>query len=196
MNKLYVKKIFVYLFCLLTILSAILSFRFNINLSNIFGEYVLNEFLLNHDIQAKSGGSVSDIFVNWKYLQLLNSDINNLLLIELGKDTTLKNFPLHSIIFSQFDYLAKNMKNYLLIFFLFSFLIPFIFYLSLKEKFKNIDNLDLLVLVSLIIIFPSFQYSAIWGNSHNTSLIFFILSILFHQKLINQNYNTHTTTIY
>ena len=100
MNKLYVKKNFVYLFCLLTILSAILSFRFNINLSNILGEYVLNEFLLNHDIQAKSGGSVSDIFVNWKYLQLLNSNINNLLLIELGKDTTLKNFPLHSIIFS------------------------------------------------------------------------------------------------
>ena len=93
MNKLYVKKNFVYLFCLLTILSAILSFRFNINLSNIFGEYVLNEFLLNHDIQAKSGGSVSDIMVNWKYLQLLNSNINNLLLIELGTDTTLKNFP-------------------------------------------------------------------------------------------------------
>ena len=195
MNKLHVKKIFVYLFCLLAILSAILSFRFNINLSNIFGEYVLNEFLLNHDIQAKSGGSVSDILVNWKYLQLLNSDINNLLLIELGKDTTLKNFPLHSIIFSQFDYLAKNIKNYLLIFFLFSFLIPFIFYLSLKEKFKNIDNLDLLVLVSLIIIFPSFQYSAIWGNSHNTSLIFFILSILFHQKLINQNYNSYNLQI-
>ena len=128
-------------------------------------------------------------------MQLLNSNINNLLLIELGKDTTLKNFPLHNIIFSQFDYLAKNMKNYLLIFFLFSFLIPFIFYLSLKEKFKNIDNLDLLVLASLIIIFPSFQYSAIWGNSHNTSLIFFILSILFHQKLINQNYNSYNLQI-
>ena len=47
-----------YIFLIVCITTTILSFIFKINLSNIFGEYILNEYLLNFDIKTKTGGAV------------------------------------------------------------------------------------------------------------------------------------------
>ena len=48
----------------------------------------------------------------------------------------------------------------------------------------------LILLCSLVYLFPVFQYSAIWGNNHITALIFFTIGIFFHLKLKDCNYKS------
>ena len=47
-------------------------------------------FVFNYDISG--GGSTSDFETHWKYIKILNSDLNNLFNIELGKDLFLQGF--------------------------------------------------------------------------------------------------------
>ena len=66
--------------------------------------------------------------------------------------------------------------------------IPFLFYLCLIERFDNFNKYLLLLISSLVLYFPTFQYSAIWGNNHLTAIFFFLLGTLFHLKLIKSEY--------
>ena len=177
-----------YLFCFICLTTFIISYFFKINLSNIFGQTELNAFLFQYKIFTKDGGVVSDLATHWNYIEALRSDLKNLLFFKMGEDTNLINFPLHNIIFSQIYFLADDIRIYLLFFFILSLLLPIILYLNLKEtygeKFKSIN----IIICSLILILPAFQYSAIWGNNHITALIFFLTATLFHIKLKKTNY--------
>ena len=183
MDNLIQKKVFVYIFCFFCICSITISFIYKINLSNIFGEIAPNAYLLQKNIYAKTGGVVSDLMTHWEYIQILKSDITNLFSFEMGVDTKLLNFPLHHIIFSQIYFLADNFNNYLFFFFCFSLVIPFLFYLNMCEIFQNLEKRKILLISSLIYIFPVFQYTAIWGNNHITAIFFFLIGTLFHLKL-------------
>ncbi len=108
----------------------------------------------------------------------------------MGVDTNLINFPLHNIIFSQIYFFNDSLKNYLIIVFVTSLLLPIIFFLCLRNKFKNINKYNLILLSSLIYLFPAFQYSAIWGNNHIIALIFLTIGIFFHLRLKDCNYNS------
>ncbi len=147
-----------------------------------------NLYLLKFGIYTKNGGVVSDLVTHWNYILALRENLQNIILYTMGEDTKLINFPLHNIIFSQFYILTENIKNYLNFYFVFSMLMPFFFYLCLREKFKEINKLILLIFSSIIYLLPVFQYTAIWGNSHITSLFFFLIGILFHIKFRNSNY--------
>ena len=70
----------------------------------------------------------------------------------------------------------------------FSLFLPLILYFSLKERFKILDKSTLILLSSIILIFPVFQFSAIWGNNHNTALIFFSLGILFLNSFVKTDF--------
>jgi len=153
-----------------------------VNLSNLFSSSEINKFLLEYNIFTRDGGIVSDLLTHWKYIQALRNDLNNLLIYEMGKDTKLINFPLHNIIFSQIYFLADNLKKYLLFFFLMSLILPYIFYKNLNLIYKNINKETLILISSLILIFPAFQYSAIWGSSHITALCFFLIGSHFYLK--------------
>ncbi len=77
--------------------------------------------------------------------------------------------------------------SYLLI----SSVIPIIFYISLKKKFKGVDK-NILFLISLIIFLsPYFRSSATWITTDNFAIIFFILSVNkyldLEKKYTNQN---------
>jgi len=133
---------------------------------------------------------VNDLATHWQYITYLKESIINLFKLEMGVDTNLLNFPLHNIIFSQIYFFNDSLKNYLFIVFIISLLLPIIFFLCLRTKFKNINNYNLILLSSLIYILPAFQYSAIWGNNHITALIFLTIGIFFHLKLKNCNYSS------
>ena len=77
-----------------------------------------------------------------------------------------------------------------------SFLLPLILYFLLKERFENLDKYSILILSSLIFILPVFQYSAIWGNNHNTALIFFSLGIFYFNYFIKTNHKKNTKLIF
>ena len=97
----------------------------------------------------------------------------------MGKDTNLINFPLHHIIFSQLSFI-DSINKYLISNFIICLFFPIIFYFSLSKRFENSYKLNLILISSLIYIFPAFQYSAIWGNNHITALIFFSIGIYFY----------------
>ena len=71
---------------------------------------------------------------------------------------------------------------------LFSCLLPYIFYLIIKTKYKI--NTDYIFIFSLIIFFsPYFRSSAIWLLGDNLSLVFFSLTVLFFLKIENEKEN-------
>ena len=172
--------IFFLIFCIST---PIISFLFKINLSNIFGSKILNDYLLLYNIEARTGGVVSDFKSHWEYIKLLKDDLSNLFKLTLGVDEKAKliNFPLHHIIFSQLFFI-ETLSQYLITFFILSFLLPIIFYRILKKNFQNLNKLNLFLITFIILILPGFQYSAIWGNNHITALIFFSLGIYYLQE--------------
>ena len=172
-------KYFIYSFATLLIFSSIISFQLKINLSNIFGTFFYNEYLLNYNIQTKGGGVVNDLKTHWNYILLLKEDLSNLLSLTMGKDTNLINFPLHHIIFSQLSFI-DSINKYLISNFIICLFFPMIFYFSLSKRFENSYKLNLILISSLIYIFPVFQYSSIWGNNHITALIFFSIGIYFY----------------
>ena len=63
---------------------------------------------------------------------------------------------------------------------------PIIFFFSLSKRFENFNKLNLIIISSLIYIFPSFQYNSIWGNNHITALIFFSIGIYFYNIFNNE----------
>ena len=187
-------KYFFWIFTTLLITSLLISFSLKINLSNVLGIYSNNEYLLNYGIEAKNGGVVNDLRTHWEYIIALKEDLNNLFIYTLGDDTNLINYPLHNLIFSQLDFI-KSLNDYLITILFISLILPLIFYLSLKTRFKNLDKSVIIILSSIILIFPAFQYSAIWGNNHNTALIFFTLGIFYLNSFIKENFTNNRKLI-
>ena len=186
---------FVWIFTTLFVITLLISFFLKINLSNILGTFAYNSYLLNYDIQTKTGGVVSDLVTHWNYIVFLKKDLNNLFILTMGEDVNLINFPLHHLIFSQLNFI-NSINSYLVSVLIISFLLPLILYQVLKKRFENFDKSIILVLSSLIFILPVFQYSAIWGNNHNTALIFFSLGILYFNSFIKKNFRENTKLIF
>ncbi len=187
LDKLFTNRYFIWVFTALFITTLLLSFLLKINLSNILGTFTYNEYLLEQGIQTKAGGVVNDLATHWKYIISLKEDLKNLLILTLGKDSKLINYPLHHLIFSQFSFI-NSLNTYLITVLVISLSLPFILYASLKKRFENLNKSTILILSSLILIFPVFQYSAIWGNNHNTALIFFSLGIYYLNSFISTNF--------
>ena len=186
---------FVWIFTTLFVITLLISFFLKINLSNILGTFAYNSYLLNYDIQTKTGGVVSDLVTHWNYIVFLKKDFNNLFILTMGEDVNLINFPLHHLIFSQLNFI-NSINSYLVSVLIISFLLPLILYQVLKKRFENFDKSIILVLSSLIFILPVFQYSAIWGNNHNTALIFFSLGIFYFNSFIKKNFRENTKLIF
>jgi len=67
-----------------------------------------------------------------------------------------------------------------------SIIIPLIFYICLKEKYKELDK-NILFLISLfILISPCFRSYAIWAGDVNLALLFLLLGIFFYLKFTNE----------
>ena len=76
--------------------------------------------------------------------------------------------------------------NFLRLFYLhFSVIIPLIFYICLKEKYKKLDTNILLFVSLFILISPCFRSYAIWVGDLNLALFFLLLGIFFYLKFTN-----------
>ena len=191
------KKIIIYCFSITALLSAIISFYLNINLSVINLDSVFknvadsasNEYLLKEfGIKTKDGGASSDLETHWHYIQILRENLTNLFVYEFGKDHKVLSYPLHHIIISQLPIIGSQIKFYLISFFGVSLFLPVLFYKCLIIRFPKVEKIKLLNVASLVYILPAYQYSAIWGNPHITALFFLLFSIYFFLKLENLNY--------
>ena len=195
LDKLMINRYFVWISTTLFISTLLISFLLKINLSNILGTFTYNPYLLEEDIQTKAGGVVSDLVTHWNYIILLKKDIGNLLILTMGEDVNLINFPLHHLIFSQLNFI-NSLNTYLVSVLVISFFLPVILYFLLKDRFESLDKPTILILSSLVFILPVFKYSAIWGNNHNTALIFFSLGIYYFNSFIKTNLKKNKKLIF
>ena len=139
-------------------------------------------FFLRFDIS--NGGSSSDLYYHWIYIVALNQDIS--ILLDYNHTTIngfSQHYPLHHIIISRFDFLSTKQENYLNSYFIFSVFLPVLFYYCLENRFPELEFKKKIFISSIIYLLPGYQSSAIWGNSHISSLFFFLGSIYFLNNL-------------
>ena len=166
-------------------------------LSMLFGFYS-NENL--------TGGAIRDF---GSYVQMLNIAKKDLfeffnIFSNLSMDHSPFYFALMTVIQSFFDGITLNVNTnteiyhyhldvygaeygFLRLFYLhLSVAIPLIFYICLKEKYKELDK-NILFLISLfILISPCFRSYAIWIGDLNLALLFLLLGIFFYLKFTNE----------
>ena len=162
---------YTYIFIILSTL--IFSFLFKIDISN--------------------GGASRDLYHHWSFIEALNNGLGILLQDDLFiKNAYPSHSPLHHIIFSRFDFLSNDLDSYLNFYFIFSLFLPVIFYFCIDNRFPEIEISKKIFISAIIYFFPNYQASAIWGNSHITSLAFFLLSLYFLinlEKIKNKKVN-------
>lgn len=78
---------------------------------------------------------------------------------------------------------------------IFSLLAPYILYLCIKEKYKNINYEIILLLSCIILLSPFYRTSSFWGMEIQYGIISSLLSILFFLK-INNKENTSYKNIF
>ena len=120
-----------------------------------------------------SGGFIADYKNTWGYIEALKTNIFTL----PGSWTV--HTPFHYIIISQLDLLFQNEIFLKLIFLFFCLSIPIFFLSCLRIKYPEISINNLVLITTIIFIFPAFRSSIIWVNAHATAMIFFLIFLYF-----------------
>ena len=132
------------------------------------------------EIDISSGGASKDLKYHWNYILGLNENLK--VLLEYNHNYKYKypqHFPLHHILISRLDYLSTDLNTYLNFYFVFSLFLPVLFYYCLDNRFPEIEFKKKIFISLIIYLLPNYQAAAIWGNSHISSLVFFLGSIYF-----------------
>ena len=130
------------------------------------------------DENSAGGGSyVGDWVFLWPNLELF---IDN----DLYTAITHKNFltnrsPLLYILHASLNPFVDNAIAYRRSVFVISLVVPILFYLCLKQKFKKENNLTLLLIASTVFLSPYYRTSAYWGLEENYGFIVLLLTFLF-----------------
>jgi len=91
-------------------------------------------------------------------------------------------YPLHYYLLSRLDLIFNDPLIVRLIICFISMIVPYIFFVALKEKYKN-KNINILFIICLSIFFiPAFRYSSVWANDRITTDIFILLGCYFFFK--------------
>ena len=150
-----------------------LGFSFIIFFSFIAG-FVLREN------SAGAGGINGDFYLIWKNLELFKSGILNNLNSEEYNDSRT---PLAYILHVLFNPFIETQNQFRLSVLFISILCPIVFYLTLREKYKNIDNSLIVLISSLILLSPYFRTTAFWGLGENYAILFVLISFFLFKKI-------------
>ena len=142
---------------------------------------------------AGAGGFNGDFKNTWGNLQLfLNNDISTALRITASADQEIfvsARTPLIYILHKLFNPFVKNEIIFIRSVFFISLLLPFLFYLCLREKFKEKENLLLILISSIVLLSPYFRTSSFWAGEENFGLISLLISFIFLNKFLSNNKN-------
>ena len=151
----------------------------NIHLSNLFIYFLcclslLLSFYLNED------GSYlpfsMDFKDTWPYVLKLKENF----LTDPYPHTV--HYPLHYYLLSRLDLVFNDPLIVRLVICFISMALPYIFFVALKEKYKE-KNINILFIICLSIFFiPAFRYSSVWANDRITTDIFILLGCYFFFK--------------
>ena len=147
------KRFYIYLFCIFT----------------LFISYLLGE--------NSSGGAKIDNIITFQFVENFKYGFSN------GLNYFISTNQIHSPIFyflkAKF-LLISNEEIFSLTYLLLSSLIPLFFYKTLKKKFINSENKNILFAISLLIFLsPYFRSSTVWTTNDNLALLFVTISLYF-----------------
>ena len=149
---------------------------------------------------AGAGTFEGDFVGFWKNLQtFLNNDIPAALKFTAELDVGGENYkssrtPLLYILHKLFNPFVENKISFVRSVFAISLSVPVLFYLCLRQKFKNEENLLLVLISSTVCLSPYFRTSAYWGLEENFGIISALLTFLFlnqflsDEKSVSKNY--------
>ena len=156
-----------------------------LSISSFFIGYIYDE--------NSAGGGPTDFTHTWANLHtFLNNSISKGINLTTTYDPeiyTSARTPLIYIFHKLFNPFVGNEIIFRTSVFCLSLLVPFLFYLCLKQKFKKEENLLLILISTTIFLSPFFRTSAYWGNEENFGLITLLLSFLFLDKFLHNNNN-------
>ena len=139
---------------------------------------------------AGAGSFDSDFGSIWRNLQIF---INNDIISSLNHpDYFDSRLPIAYLMHEFFNPFIETKIGYRRSVFVISLILPVLFFLCLKQKFKQTDNLLLLLVSSTIFLSPYFRTSAYWGLEENYGLIFLLLTFLaLNYFLYNENLRSY-----
>jgi hypothetical protein len=148
------KRIFSIIFLLLTIISFFFGFFLREN---------------------SAGGGFTDSIWEWNNFSLLKKDFS----LFLTKDYYAGRFPFYHFLNIKLNPLINNNKDFINYNFLYSILVPILFYIALKKNFIQLANYKIYLIVTIILLNPYFRTSSYWGLQENLAYIFLFLSFIF-----------------
>ena len=134
--------------------------------------------------ENSAGGGIYDSIHEWDYHLLLKKDIFNFLTPEYEASR----FPFSLILNIFINPFIQNQSDFILSFFIYSFVLIFLFYFGLKKILKISDTNKLLVLTSILLLIPYFRTSSFWGLQENLSYIFLVSTFLFYERENKNNF--------
>jgi len=145
---------------------------------------------------SAGGGTLKgDFVILWKNLQtFLNNDLKTA--IKFTTEINHENFqssrtPLLYILHKLFNPFAENQVYFIRSVFVISLLVPVLFYLCLRQKFKSEENLLLILISSTVLLSPYFRTSSYWGLEENYGLVCLLVSFLFLDKFLTKVRNNN-----
>ncbi len=148
-------------------------------------------FFINEN---SAGGGPIDLNLTWKNLKMFESNtLFDAIKITASADSNLfqsSRIPGVYIFHKLFNPFTENTDEFRLSIFFFSILIPITLYVALKIKFKNIDQVYLILISSLVFLSPYFRTSAYWGNEENFGILSLIISYIFLQLYMKEKDRT------
>jgi|TARA_B100000929_G_scaffold184206_1_gene145881 hypothetical protein len=140
---------------------------------------------------AGAGTLYHDFNNVWKNLQTFqNNDLGTAINFTAGSDREIfqsSRTPLIYILHKIFNPFTGNKISFINSVFVISLSVPILFYLSLKQKFKNEDNLLLILISSTVCLSPFFRTSSYWGLEENYSIITLLLTFIFLNQFLSNN---------
>jgi hypothetical protein len=146
----------------------------------IFFLIILSYFLGFFLRENSAGGGPQDLEHEWKNYNLLKENFLNF----LNYNYEASRFPLFHYLNIFINPHVLNKEDFILYLFLYSFLVPILFFFSVKLNFKYLPNYKIYLIISIIFLSPYFRTSSFWGLQENLAYIFFFLSLICYQSSI------------
>jgi len=138
--------------------------------------------------ENSSGGAKIDFEILYPYIENLRINFKEGFYIYVNKPGVLIHSPFFNSIISILLKIYNNLTVINISYLLLCSILPFIFYLIIKAKYKLTN--DYIFYISLVIfISPYFRSSSIWLLGDNLAIIFFSLSTLFFIKSCGEKNN-------
>jgi hypothetical protein len=140
---------------------------------------------ISEENSAGAGGFNGDFSNTWNNLQIfLNNDLITAInssgnTLDGQKKYISSRPPLIYILNKFLNPFTENQIDWIRSIFFFSLLVPLLFYYCLKIKFKNTDNLKLILLSCTILLSPYFRTSSYWGLEENYGIVCILISYIF-----------------